>query len=155
MGKSHTSSEKVINKLFISGNQVAYDFDANEGWYMDIDKIVFIGEYTTANGPYVDDYFIVFAESKDEWWQASFYSIDHSSFWKELSKRMNCDIGPRLMGSTEWASKVIYPPELADQELFAIAKVEGKPLNLFQKLLGVDDGSEKLVLTDNVKNLFP
>jgi hypothetical protein len=154
MGKSGSSSEQVINKLFISGSQVVYDFDANEGWTMDIDKIVFIGEYTTANGPYVDDYFIVFAESKDEWWQASFYAIDHNSFWDELGKRLNCELVPSLTGSVVWASKVIYPAKFAGQNLFDIAKVEGKSLNLFQKLLGADDESEKIQLSADVKNLF-
>ncbi|WP_131725391.1 hypothetical protein [Chryseobacterium sp. Leaf180] len=142
------------NKLTIKDDKVIYEQDPQNMWILDIDKIKFIGEYTTSAGPLADDWFFVFADTLDQWWQAPTLALDHEQFWKQLGEKLNCEIAPGLFASTNWATRVIYPKSLEGQELFVVVKAEAKPKTFWQKLFGSDDNNEHLELTDNVKQLF-
>jgi len=141
-------------RLYIQENEIVYEQDPKNKWSIKIDNLKFIGEYTTAEGPLADDYFFVFAEKVDEWWQAPSLAVDHGKFWIELGKKLNIEIAPELFGSTIWASRVIYPKNLEGQELYRIVKTEPKRKSLFQKLFGLEDSDERIELTENVSKLF-
>jgi hypothetical protein len=141
-------------KLTIEENRVVFEQDPKNKWTLEIDKIKFIGEYTTNAGPIADDYFFVFADTVDRWWQAPTLSVDHEKFWKELGQRLKFEIAPGLFHSTTWATRVIYPKTLEGQELFKIVKTENKKQNFIQRLLGIGGERERIELTDNVKRLF-
>ena len=79
-------------KLTIEENRVVFEQDPKNKWTLEIDKIKFIGEYTTDGGPIADDYFFVFADTVDKWWQAPTLSVDHEQFWKELGQRLKSEI---------------------------------------------------------------
>jgi hypothetical protein len=142
------------NKLTIQDDKVVYELDSQNSWTLDIEKIKFIGEYTTTAGSLADDWFFVFADTIDMWWQAPTTAVDHKQFWKQLGQKLNCEIAPGLFASTNWATNVIYPKSLDGQELFVLVKVEAKPKTFWQKLFGADGNHERLELTDNVKQLF-
>jgi hypothetical protein len=145
---------KPINKLTIKGNKVVYELDPQNMWTLDIDKIKLIGEYTTSAGPLADDWFFVFADTCDQWWQAPSPSVDHKQFWKQLGQILNCELTPELVGSTNWATRVIYPKHLNGKELFIEVKTETKPITFWQKLFGAADNNEHIEFTTNVKQLF-
>lgn len=141
-----------INKLSIKDDKLVYEQDSQNRWTLYIDKIKFIGEYTTSAGPLADDWFFVFADTFDQWWQATTLSVDHEQFWKQLGQKLDCELAPGLFASTNWATRVIYPKPLVGQELFIVVKTE--PKTFWQKLFGADDDNEHLELTENVKQLF-
>ncbi|OWP63640.1 hypothetical protein CDA63_07555 [Hymenobacter amundsenii] len=142
------------NKIIIKDNKLSYEQDPQNRWTLDIDKIKFVGEYTTSAGPLADDWFFVFADTIDQWWQAPTLAVDHEKFWKQLGEKLNCELVPGLFASTNFATRVIYPKILDGQELFVFAKTEVRPKTFWQKIIGVDDNNEHLELTENVKMLF-
>ena len=141
-------------KLTVKANKISCDLDLINQWSLDIDQIKFIGEYTTSAGPFVDDYFFVFADTVDQWWQASTLAVDPETFWKELGEKLNCKLIPGLFASTSWATRVMYPLSLEGQELFKLVKEESKPKTFWQKLFGSSDENERIELTEPVKSLF-
>lgn len=143
----------TTDRLVIQDGKVVYMREAEAVWMLELDKIKFVGEYTTAGGPYVDDWFFVFADKVDDWWQASTLVIDHEQFWNELSKVIDSQVAPTLFYSTKWASNVMYPKQLEGQELFVVVPANAKPKSFWQKLFG-SDNDKRLELTDNVKQLF-
>lgn len=145
---------KVENKLRIQDNKVGYEIDPQNKWEIEIDKIKFIGEYTTSAGPIADDWFFVFADTVDQWWQVPASAVDHETFWIEIGEKLKCELAPGLFSSTTWRTRVIYPKALEGQELFNVVKEENKTRTFWQKLFGMDEDDEHLELTDNVRLLF-
>lgn len=78
--------------------------------------IAVIGEYTTAAGPAVDDYFLVFLTSRGEQYEASFYA--HGSEEALRAMATESPLVPRLAASADLASNILWPAEYAGQTLF-------------------------------------
>ncbi|WP_026980980.1 hypothetical protein [Flavobacterium suncheonense] len=144
----------IINKLTILDDKILYELDSQNKWKLDIEKIKFIGEYTTSAGRLAEDWFFVFADTIDQWWQAPSTAIDHEEFWEQLGKKLNCELAPNLFASTNWATRVLYPKTLDGQELFLLIKSEPKPKTFWQKLFKTNNDNVRLELTENVKSLF-
>lgn len=86
-----------------------------------------VAEYTTNEGPWADDYFLVFVESdngKLSVVRASLYSDGTDEVLRDLGQCWAANIETRLHNSTEWKSRVLWPPELAGTEYFDFKKVE-------------------------------
>jgi len=60
--------------IALQGDVIRYDW-TDGSWELSIDRVRVIGEATTANGPWLDDYYLCFATGPDEWFQASFYAV--------------------------------------------------------------------------------
>jgi hypothetical protein len=110
-------------------------------WTLTIDSIILIAEYTTNEGPHVDDYFLVFVTvggGKLHFLICSFYSGGVDDALSTLQERLSSPIQLRLQGSTEWRSRVAWPPKIADSEYFTFTAVPAETLaaKLKEKLLG-------------------
>lgn len=78
-----------------------------------------LAEYTTNEGPWADDYFLLFVESDNSKLsvaRASLYSDGIEEVLGDLRQRWAANIETRLHNSTEWKSRVLWPPELAGTE---------------------------------------
>jgi hypothetical protein len=91
---------------------------ANDAWEMPIERVLVIGEATTDHGPFADDYWLCFATGPHEWYEASFYAAGREEFLKGLSDRLGVPIELRLIGSTNYTSRVLWPALLADKPMF-------------------------------------
>jgi hypothetical protein len=91
-------------------------------WRIAISDLVCIVEYTTARGPWADDYFLVFATKSGLYHEASFYSIGRDATLDALRESLGCSVKLGLVQSTEFASRVLWPPSLEGHPLFAGAK---------------------------------
>lgn len=83
----------------------------------------------------MDDYFLIFvtAEMGSLYFSCcSFYSSGTSEVIEELQKTygMPCEFG--LCASTEWASRVIWPVQLAGEQYFQFTEV--RPVGLLAKV---------------------
>jgi hypothetical protein len=104
-------------------------------WQVAIDRILLLAEYTTNEGPWGDDYFLMFVESdngKFNLARASLYSEGTGEVLRELGKRWAAKIETRLHNSTGWKSRVLWPFELAGTEFFDFKEVD--PLTISGKL---------------------
>ena len=103
------------------------DTEGAIAWETPIAKIVLIAEYTTDEGPWVDDYFLHFwsdEESRLLRASATYYADGCVEVIQELSKRLGAKIELGLHSSAEWKSRVLWPPELADHPYFTFREVE-------------------------------
>ena len=142
------------DKLYIKGSKLIYELDSENKWELLIEKIKLIGEYTTSAGPYTDDYFFVFIEKEDEWWQAPTTAIEHEAFWRELGLKLGTSLVPGLAASVDWKTRVIFPPELEDKSLFNVIKVNTEDTPFWKRIIGLGSENERLVLSDEAQQLF-
>ena len=86
-------------------------------WSLALDELALIGEYTTPNGPYAEDWFVVFVTHSGEWFDLSMSASGLESILTELKYQ---DIRPafRLGNSTKFASSIAWPPSKAGHPLF-------------------------------------
>jgi hypothetical protein len=104
-------------------------------WSVAIDEIVLMAEYTTDDGPEADDYFLVFVtdEAGTQFYAtATFYSEGREQVIARLAARWQTNIKLGLVSSTDWASRVIWPLQLAEQNYLELKEVQSK--TLFEKL---------------------
>jgi hypothetical protein len=116
---------------------IRYEF-ANGVWELPTDRVRVIGEATTDHGPFLDDYWLCFATGSHEWCQASFYAAGREEFLKALSSRLGVPMELHLVGSTSFASRVLWPAPLLGKPIFAYAdKWPSNPLlRAVAKLIG-------------------
>jgi hypothetical protein len=100
-------------------------------WSVPIGSIVLVAEYTTNEGPYVDDYILVFVTAEDGklyFSTCSFYSEGMDEALSTLQQRLGSPIQLILQGSTEWRSHVAWPGKMAEIEYFTFRPVSAETL---------------------------
>jgi len=116
------SSEVKRGSIEISDESIVYRVRGEEtSWSVPIGQIVLIAEYTNDKGPYCDDYFLVFVwidDGKVNFAECSFYAEGSSEIVSTLGKEFGMRMELGLAHSTEWDSRVIWPPELAGGAYF-------------------------------------
>lgn len=111
-------------------------------WRTPISSILLIAEYTTNEGPYVDDYFVEFWSLKDGYVlraRTSFYASGRDDAFARIAKELKANLTFGLTGSTEWASRIMWPPELEGHPYFDFRDV--KLTNLREKTAQLFFGS--------------
>lgn len=97
-----------------------------EGWQLRISNLVLIAEYTTDEGPYIDDYFLVFwTRENGELLKAecSFYAEGRDLALAEAGRVLGVQLDLGLASSTEWNSRVIWPEELRGKPYYEFTNV--------------------------------
>ncbi len=100
-----------------------------------IAAILLIAEYTTDEGPYFDDYFLEIWSLENNSLLCSkttFYATGIDATFLALATQLGADLNFGLIGSTEWASRIVWPPDLAGHPYFSFREVT--PTNWRTKL---------------------
>ena len=105
------------SRLSCDGVTVRYEADGRTIWEILITDLICIGEYTHANGPWDDDYFMVFGLRSGLWYEASFYDNGRDQAIEALRKALGCELRFGLIQSTTLASRVMWPKDLEGQPL--------------------------------------
>jgi hypothetical protein len=104
-------------------------------WTLAMKDIVLMAEYTTNEGPFVDDYFLVFVTVENEklyFASASFYSDGRDEVIQQLARNWATNIELGLVRKTDWNSRVVWPSEMVGREYFEFKEVP--PQGLIEKL---------------------
>ena len=105
--------------LQVNDGTLSYRSKLFGSWELPVSNLTLIGEYTTAEGPFVDDYFLVFFSGNEpDWHEASFYAEGRDEVLKELSVLLGSNISCGLVNSTSFNSRVLWPEERKGQRLF-------------------------------------
>ena len=108
------------------GKLVTYTSEHYGSFSIPLSDIAVIGEFTTANGPYVDDWFLAFVpHGGGNWFEASMYAEGREDLWEQLSLALDCSIRSSLYATTDLASRIIWPLALANRPLFTFSPVTG------------------------------
>jgi len=120
-------------RLRVDGSSLKCNNDSGTTrWSPQIETIVLISEYTTNEGPQLDDYFLVFVTVEDGqlyFSTCSFYADGRDEVVASLGERLGSSIELGLANSTDWKSRVLWPPELAGTEYFTFKEVQAETLS--------------------------
>ena len=115
--------------LRLDGENIIYEIDKEICWNISVKSVEVVGEYTDSNGPYIEDYFIVFVTApQHERYIASFYACGRDLFLHDLGETLNCEINCGLCGSTDLDSRVMWPLSLVGKKLFDFVPVRSKSI---------------------------
>jgi len=104
-------------QITLEGDIIVYALSEREAWRVPVADVRVIGEFTTANGPFVDDYFFVFI-ARDQSFEASFYAEGRDTLLAELGHRLCHELQAGLCHSTSLASRVLWPARFEGHPLF-------------------------------------
>lgn len=119
--------------LSLDGDAVRYRSKFGD-WELPVSSLRVLGENTNQNGPYADDWFLCFATGPEMWLEAPVSAEGSGELLKALSKRLGVSLATELFSSTDFTSRVLWPPELAGQPMFQFANAPAE--SWFAKLLG-------------------
>lgn len=123
MIQSHALDNSTLR---FDGKHISYTSEHYGSFSILLSDVAVIGEFTTANGPYIDDWFLVFVpRSGDNWFEASMYAEGCEELKEQLSAVLGCSLHSRLVTKTDFASRIIWPLLLTDHPLFNISPVIG------------------------------
>lgn len=109
------------DRIWIKENKVCYE-SPDRGWELPISEINIIGEYTNSDGPYLDDWFIVFILRDGKSLEAPVYAGIQNDFMKEISGQLHTKLEYTLANSTNFASNILWPREISGKQMFVITK---------------------------------
>ena len=149
----NAEAKNESGKTFIDNEKVIWEFNDQNIVEIPINQIKLIAEYTTENGPFMDDWFLVIYNNQSEYFEISMYAEGIQEMMDELGELLEFKLFGRLVTSAEWVSNILYPIEFNGKELWNIVKV--KPKSVFDKLkslIGIN--KTKLKLTEITKKII-
>src|SRR5215470_5494446 len=97
--------------LEVQGDALCLFEDNDIIWKESIAELTLVGEYTTNGGPWAEDYIFVFGFGRPP----KFYEVPLrmvSPILPSLSASLGSALVPGLCNSTDWRSRVLWPPDL-------------------------------------------
>ena len=125
----------------IIANTILLEFMNDPKIEIPISDIKLIGEYTTENGPHLDDYFIVFYYSENSYAEISMYAENLIEMIDELETKIGGKLKSHLTSSAVWNSNILWPNASKGETLWLTKRA--KPEN-FNERMHLFFGGEKL-----------
>lgn len=118
LSRMGSSSQKDAARLRLEGEVIVYESRVHMSWRIEVRDLKLLGECTDQNGPFTDDYWLIFVTSPHMWLGASFYSEGRDELLGALSEHLNLELELKLMASVDFASRILWPAQLAGTPLF-------------------------------------
>jgi hypothetical protein len=117
-------ARKRSDRLGFDGDLIGYEAEAGSSWTLRISDLLVLGEFTNDAGPFMDDYCYVFVAMNQKCYAASFYSEGREAFLQALEQHLHATLDHKLTRSTDRASNVLWPPDIAGQPLYEFREQE-------------------------------
>lgn len=114
------------NSLEFSDSVMTYRDNSGKKWSSNVDDLILIAEYTTDEGPDIDDYFFVFVTSENGtacFSKCTLYAEGTTEVLTRLGKQLSFPLSCGLCNSTKWASRILWPPQFENCEYFTFTEV--------------------------------
>ena len=142
--------DKYSGQICFTDGAICYQ-SACINWTIALSGVKLIGEYTTANGPHIDDYFIVFMTSAENGWhEASFYAKGRDETLALISRNLGNPIEPALCNLTDYKTRIMWPPDIMDQPLMTIIPKR----TWYGRLWAQITGTNNITLSEQAKSVF-
>lgn len=135
--------ENNSGNILISNEDLIYRFRDEEVFKINFKEIKLIAEYTTDQGPTLDDWFLVLYDEKENVYQVSMYAENIMEVLEEMREKLNSSLVTDLYSSADWKSNILWPEEVKGEPLWNM--VDSKPSNLFERI-GLLFGGRKFTL---------
>ena len=123
-------------KLEFRGDALWCDGGPTGSWRLPSSDVSVVGEYTNANGPWIDDYFLVFVRPDRMCFEVSFHARGRDQALSDLGIALGgAVLRPGLCNSTEWRTRVLWPLQLADSPLWVLQREP--PSGVWRRVLDV------------------
>lgn len=132
---TRNNEDKLLFQLRINGDSLECLESDQQIWRTPINALLLIAEYTTNAGPWGDDYFLNFwSWERGEFVRSAItaYAVDLNETFQILGRKLGTELKLELIGSTEWASRVMWPPQLTGYPYFTFREIP--PANWREKL---------------------
>lgn len=116
--------DEATGRMWIDGEYVRNRSRQFGDWDLRIADLRLVGESTTDQGPFVDDWMLILAVDGSNWYEASMYvpNVEEGvTAWEALGRAMGATLLPGLAGSADYASRILWP-----------ADMEGKPVFIYE-----------------------
>jgi hypothetical protein len=135
---------EVTAELRLENSTLSYrDEQGQTRWEVCVSNLVLIAEYTTNEGPWCDDYFFIFWAREDGKLFVSKCPLlsNSSAVFEELGRRLGDEIHLGLIDSTDWKSRVVWPPKLAGEDYFTFTKARSEKwlTSLWYQVIGTQE----------------
>lgn len=102
-------------------------------WELAVRDLRLVGEATNENGPFLDDWMLIFASGSPGWFEASFYATIHTDFQERLGQVLGAPLQTALASSATFNSRILWPPRLEGKPVFQY--VDAPPRNLWERAI--------------------
>ena len=119
-------------KLTFEDGEIRYDSTTFASWRLRLADIRVIGEATNDSGPQQDDYFLCFACDAQRWFEASFYAAGRDELLSALEEQLSTPMLLQLAGSTDYASRILWPANLTGEPMFDYEEIP--PTGLWNRI---------------------
>ena len=144
-----TKPDPKSGVLGFKDSTLSYASPDNGTWEIRIDDVIAFGEYSTDNGPYIDDWFMVFVTSDFDWVEASNYCAGRGDVRDQLARLWTVEsLHGDLAFSTDFTSRAIWPRKLAGKPLFDFIE---RPQSTWNKVKSFGIGIVDKDLTPEVR----
>lgn len=123
-------------QIELIGSSVVRTVNGQTVFEIPISEIKAIGEFTTSNGPFLDDWFFTLI-TKNEWHEIPMDVIGVDEFFLNLGEVLGVKLEYQLTNSTIWKTRIMYPESLKERELYNMVKKRSK--NFFKRFLGLKE----------------
>ena len=98
---------------------ISYRSEVYGSWQLPVSEVSAIGEYTNEDGPFADDYFLVFITQNDSgWFEGSFYGEGRDELVRGLSILLSTEISLGGSRSTTFTSRILWPEKMRGEAVF-------------------------------------
>jgi hypothetical protein len=146
-------ANEQAGKIELVDGIIRYQSEFFGTWTLPASEVFLFGEYTTDQGPVIDDWFMVFVPAgKREWYEASVYAEGADQFRSQLAAQLNVDtLYGELASHTDYASRIIWPSQLAGRPLFKFEEVN---MSLWEKVVRLGCGQIRFSFSSDVEALI-
>ena len=124
--------------ISLKDSTLSYASPVYGDWQVLLSEMIAFGEYTTDNGPHLDDWFMVFVTKDFNWVEASNYCDGRDAVREALAQHWNMEsLHVDLTFSAEFNSRCIWQVGIAGKPLFDFVE---RPESIWQKIrsFGID-----------------
>lgn len=145
------SKSPKSGRIALIDGEIHYESQDSSSWSFPVTNLRVFGELTTDHGPMIDDWFLAFVtESANEWYEASFYADGVDEFCEQLALSLGAEsLRGELVASTEFASRIIWPPSLRGHPLFRFTRI---PMPWWRRILRFGLGELRIELSPEVRS---
>jgi len=137
----------VQSKVQLKDESIRFGSKDQSGWELSVEEIRVIIEYTTEDGPFAPDHFLVFVNRSGTEYHLPLEAEGCLEVAEQVGKALEADIDLKLSTSTNFASRVVFPDSIAGVEGY---KLEKTKQTLTQRLFHL--GQEvRMILSDEVR----
>jgi hypothetical protein len=143
------TSPSDAGSVFIESGKLRFTSDDYGRWEVDLDDVVLLGEYTTQDGPMLEDHFFVVLSKRGEEFEIPVTASGADEMRQAICLALDFETMPKLTLNTDFSSRIMAPRSFLDQPLY-IFETERKPLlhRIFSS------GRMKRRLSDSAKSVL-